>query len=120
MHTIIHAFKPSAQTTHGFKRRRKESLGYIQMPDEPVRAPVFSFDIEAATEDTIVLKHAKDLTIGSIFIREGMKTVERQHKIKAFILKWQRAHVSLLKVNIRKAHILRAPLCYSHHVRRII
>ena len=70
------------------------------MPDEPVCPLMTAPHIEAAAEGSARFQHAVGFTVSGLLVREGVKAVEGQHDIEAFILKRQSADIALLEGDI--------------------
>ena len=70
------------------------------MPDEPVRPFTAAPDVNAAAKSPARFQHPEGFTVSGLLIREGVKAVEGQHDIEAFILKGQSADVTLQEVDI--------------------
>ena len=70
------------------------------MPDEPIRPFTAALNVKASAEGPTRLQHPEGLTVSGLFVRKGVKAVEGQHNVEAFILKGQCSDVTLQKVDI--------------------
>ena len=65
------------------------------MPDKPVCPLTAALHTETAAKGPSRLQHSAGLPVSGFLIREGVKTVERQNDIEAFILKGHCADIAL-------------------------